>query len=221
MTATTANDPGDLGRRIREQRERLGMSARELARRAGMAPGYLDYLEARSGANPSAAALTRLAAALDTTIPLLRGGGRTRPPGAGRAAGARPVLEDLDERECRDLLLPGGVGRVVFDDARGPVAFPVNFGAVEGGVVLRTGDGAVATAARSGGRLSFEVDHLDEALGEGWSVLLTGTASVGGEADEVAVPEQAGLPDPWAGGDRPMLVRIAAEELSGRRIRHR
>lgn len=221
MTATTANDPGDLGRRIRERREGLGLTARELAGRAGMAPGYLDYLETRSGANPSAAALTRLAAALDTTIPQLRGSGKTRPPGAGRGPGARPVLEELDEHECRDLLRPGGVGRVVFDDARGPVALPVNFGFVGDAVVVRTADGSVAGAAEHGGLVSFEVDHLDEALGEGWSVLLTGVASVGGEADEVAVPERAGLPEPWAGGDRPLLVRIAADELSGRRIRHR
>ena len=68
-------DPGDLGRRVRERRERLGLPLAELARRAGMAPGYLEYVESRPGANPGAAAIARLAAALETTSAALRGGG--------------------------------------------------------------------------------------------------------------------------------------------------
>lgn len=214
-------DPGDLGRRIRERRARLGLDLADLAARAGMAPGYLDYVERRSGATPSAAAVTRLAAALETTVSALRGGGRARAPGAGRAAEARPVLEVLDEDQCLRLLGPGGVGRVVFEAARGPVAFPVNFTLADGHVVLRTDDGSIAAAARSTGHLSFEVDQLDEALGEGWSVLVVGRATVApAGAGEGPGDEGGPVPDPWAGGDRHEVVRIFLDEVSGRRIRH-
>ena len=217
-----APDPGDLGRRVRERRERLGLGLVELAARAGMAPGYLDYVERRAGASPSSAAVTRLAAALETTVSALHGGGLAHPPGAGREAEARPVLEMLDEDQCLRLLGPGGVGRVVFDEARGPVAFPVNFALADGHVVLHTGDGSITAAARSTGHLSFEVDQLDEALGEGWSVLVVGRATVAPEA--AGGGREAGnepVPDPWAGGDRHEVVRILLDEVTGRRIRHR
>lgn len=215
-------DPGDLGRRIRERRERLGLHVADLAARAGMAPGYLDYLERRPGANPTAAAVTRLAAALETTVAMLRGGGLERPPGAGRPSEAWPVLEVLDEDQCLRLLGPGGVGRVVFDDERGPVAFPVNFALADGHIVLRTGEGSIAAAVRSTGQLSFEVDHLDETLGEGWSVLVVGRATVEpGGAGDGSPRDGEPTPDPWAGGDRHEIVRIVLDEVSGRRIRHR
>lgn len=209
-------DPGDLGRRVRERRERLGLPLAELARRAGMAPGYLEYVESRPAANPGAAAIARLAAALETTAASLRGGGLERPPGAGRPAEAHPVLEHLERAECLRLLRAGGVGRVVYDEARGPVAIPVNFVVADGELRVRTAEGGVVDAVRATGRLAFEVDHLDEILGEGWSVLVTGRARV-----VLADADEEPSVDPWAGGERGELIRLYLDELSGRRIRHR
>lgn len=209
-------DPGDLGRRVRERREQLGLPLVELARRAGMAPGYLEYVEARPGASPGVAAVTRLAAALETTVAGLRGGGLERPPGAGRPSEAHPVLEHLERAECVRLLRAGGVGRAVFDEARGPVAIPVNFVVDDGELRIRTAEGGVVDAVRATGRLSFEVDHLDETLGEGWSVLVTGRASVAPVSEDDRL-----LADPWAGGERSEILRLRLDELSGRRIRHR
>lgn len=209
-------DPGDFGRRVRERRERLGLPLAELARRAGMAPGYLEYVETRPGANPGAAAIARLAAALETTAATLRGGGLERPPGRGRPRATHPVLEHLERAECLRLLRAGGVGRVVYDEARGPVAIPVNFVVADGELRVRTAEGGVVDAVRATGRLTFEVDHLDEILGEGWSVLVTGRARAAPAADDEVPPI-----DPWAGGARGELVRLHLDELSGRRIRHR
>jgi transcriptional regulator with XRE-family HTH domain len=207
-------DPGDLGRRVREQRERLGLSVVDLAQRAGMAPGYLEYVEGRPSANPGPAVIARLAAALGTTTAALRGAGVSRPPGASRTSEAHPVLEHLERAECLGLLRGGGVGRVVFDEPRGPVAFPVNFALEDGELLIRTTKGSIVDAVQATGRLSFEVDHLDEVLGEGWSVLVIGRASVAPVGAE-PVPVE-----PWVGGERPCLVRIRLEEVSGRRIRH-
>lgn len=211
-------DPGDLGRRIRERREQLGLSREQLAGRVGMAQGYLDYLERRPGAHPGVAAIIRLAAALDTTVASLRGGGAERPPGAQARPGGQPVLERLAPAECRRLLRPGGVGRIVVDEARGPVAVPLNYVVDGDQLVVRVGEGAVLAALRVAPRVSFEVDQLDEVLGEGWSVLVSGPPTL------EPAPDAAGagcpLPDPWPGDDRPQVVRIALEQLSGRRIRH-
>ncbi|HEY9217261.1 MAG TPA: helix-turn-helix transcriptional regulator [Phenylobacterium sp.] len=52
-----------LGRNVREQRKRLGMSQEELAHEAGMKRSYVSDLE-RGTRNPTVRALGRLAAAL-------------------------------------------------------------------------------------------------------------------------------------------------------------
>ena len=54
--------PGDLGRRVRHLRERLGWSRAELAERAATSDGYLEYLETRPAAAPSSAMVARLPA---------------------------------------------------------------------------------------------------------------------------------------------------------------
>jgi len=66
--------------------------------------------------------------------------------------------------------------------------------------------------------VSFEVDHLDEALAEGWSVLVSGEARVVTDPGELAAVSALGVA-PWAGGDRDSYVRIIASEVTGRRIR--
>ncbi len=216
--ATAGEGAGDLGRRVRERRLELGLTVEEVARRAGMEPGYLEYLESNV-ASATSLMLLRLAGALETTSALLVGGGLERPPGRSPAA-ASPVLEELEAEECRRLLEQGGVGRVVFTDDRGPVALPVNFRLLDGEVVFRTAnDGVVARAVgRRDTPIGFEVDHVDDALAEGWSVLIRGRARPLGDAHDLA--GLAGL-EPWTGGERSLYVRVAASELTGRRIRAR
>ena len=55
-----------VGRAVREQRERLGLSQEAVARRAKMDRAYLSNLEGGSR-NPSVEVVERLAKALDTT----------------------------------------------------------------------------------------------------------------------------------------------------------
>ncbi len=43
-----AISPGDLSRRIAYHRNRLGLTREQLAERAGMAPGFIEYLELRT-----------------------------------------------------------------------------------------------------------------------------------------------------------------------------
>jgi transcriptional regulator with XRE-family HTH domain len=208
----------DIGRRIAEQRTRAGLTVTEAAERAGMAPEYLAYLELSAAPNPSQAALIRLATALGTTPGSLSGAGLNLPPGQ-RSAAKSALLGSLTVAECRQYLAGGGVGRFLFvEPGRGPVAIPVNFRMDGDDVVFRTGsDGSVATGVKQS-PVSFDVDHLDDSLGEGWSVLVTGEARVVTDPGELARAAALNI-EPWAGGDRPVYVRLTASRVTGRRIR--
>jgi transcriptional regulator with XRE-family HTH domain len=216
--SSDADSAGDLGRRLAEQRSLAGLSITDVAERAGMSPGYLAYLESSSSPNPSHATLTRLAAALDTAPESLSGASMNVPPGQ-RSGAKNPVLNSLSRDDCMQLVARGGIGRFLFDEpGRGPVAVPVNFRMAGDAVVFRTsGEGSV-TEGLHGQPISFDVDHFDDALGEGWSVLLSGTASIISDPDELDQAEALGI-EPWAGGDRHTYVRIAVTQVTGRRIR--
>jgi nitroimidazol reductase NimA-like FMN-containing flavoprotein (pyridoxamine 5'-phosphate oxidase superfamily) len=215
MSATAARS-GDLARRVAHRRQELGLTHREVAERAGMDPGYLDYLEHSPSVALPRGSLIRLAGALETTVDYLRGGEVDRPPGPGRA-GPHPHLDVLSKEECQAHLAGGGVGRFVFLAERGPVALPVNFRFADGDVVFRTrARGALAAAA--GTAVGFEADHIDEAMSEGWSVLITGHARLINDPTELEQVINLGI-EPWPGGRREALMRIETAAISGRRIR--
>jgi nitroimidazol reductase NimA-like FMN-containing flavoprotein (pyridoxamine 5'-phosphate oxidase superfamily) len=219
-----ANDAGagvpgtDVGTRIAEQRQRAGLSVDEAADRAGMSPEYLAYLESSPDPNPGKGALMRLAAALNTTHEALSGAGMQLPPGRREAAG-NAVLTDMSEAECREHLAAGGVGRFLFVEARrGPVAVPVNFKMDGADVIFRTSPDDSMAAAVHQRHVSFDVDHIDDARSEGWSVLLTGTARIVTDPAELDHVRALHV-EPWAGGDRPAYVRLTPAKITGRRIR--
>jgi nitroimidazol reductase NimA-like FMN-containing flavoprotein (pyridoxamine 5'-phosphate oxidase superfamily) len=207
---------GDFARRVAHRRQELGLTCAEVARRAEMDPGYLDYLEHSSIGNMPPGPLMRLAAALETTADSLSGGTMDRPPGPGRA-GPYPRLDSLSREQCEAHLAGGGVGRLVFLAEGGPLALPVNFRFAEGDVVFRT-SATGALAAAVGETVSFEVDHIDEAMSEGWSVLITGRARLVNDRAELQQLARLGI-EPWPGGKRDAVIRIEAAEISGRRIR--
>jgi transcriptional regulator with XRE-family HTH domain len=206
-----------LARRVARIRTERGISFEELAEFAGIDPGYLRYFEQSPYATLSRGTLLLLAVALDTTSAALLGGEVDRPPGHGRA-GRHPVLETLTREQCEARLAAGGVGRIVFATERGPVAMPVNFEFANGEVVLST-DVLKASALEAGEVVSFEIDRVDEAMSEGWSVLATGRARRIDDPDECVRLDSLDL-EAWAGGARHALVGIKPDELTGRVIVH-
>jgi len=206
---------GDMARRVARRRTELGKSIEEVAAKAGIDPGYLRYFEEHAGARLSTGTILLLALVLECRPEDLTGGRVDRPPGRGRA-GRHPALRELTRAQCEAHLRAGGVGRVAFVTSRGPVAHPVNYAVHEGDVVVSTSV-AQAAAFEGQGRLSFEVDRVDEALSEGWSVLVTGPVRRVDDPKEVVALAGLGL-QPWAGGDRHALVRIRPEEVTGRVI---
>ncbi len=214
-TPAGSPDPGDIGRRLAAERERQGLSREETARRARMAPDYLAYLEEQP-ADPSMGTLIRLAGALRTNVRALRGGGADLPPGQGMAL-LHPRLRDLGPDECRTLLSTHGVGRVSVTTAEGPAVVPVNYELVDDSIVFRTAPGSVPAAA-VGSEVAFEVDRLDEAMSQGWSVLAVGTARAVTGPEEARHLSESAHTTPWAGGERQMWVSILPTRLTGRRI---
>ncbi|WP_030230896.1 MULTISPECIES: DUF1918 domain-containing protein [unclassified Streptomyces] len=213
---TTTPRPGDIGRRVAAERRRQRLSREEMARRARMSPEYLAYVEERP-ADPSVATLIRLAHALGTTVGSLRGGGGDLPPGQGHAL-LQPRLRDLTPAECRTLLSTHGVGRIAITASDGrPAVVPVNYEVVDEAIVFRTAPDSVP-AASVGTDVAFEVDHVDEALSRGWSVLAVGPASVVTDPDAIRALSRGAHTTPWAGGEREMWVSIRPVTLTGRRI---
>ncbi|MFJ3718484.1 pyridoxamine 5'-phosphate oxidase family protein [Streptomyces sp. NPDC090057] len=214
--AAGASAAGDIGRRVAVERRRRGLSREETAGRARMSPDYLAYLEEHP-ADPTLATLVRLADALGTTVAALRGGGAGLPPGQGHAL-LHPRLRDLGPEECRALLSTHGVGRVAVTAPDGrPAVVPVNYEVVDDTIAFRTAPGSVPAAA-VGTDVAFEVDHLDEALSQGWSVLAVGPASAVTDPDAARRLTGGAYGEPWAGGEREMWVSIRPARLTGRRI---
>ncbi len=211
-------DPGDLSKRVLQRRSELHLSKAQVAARAGMSLRYLEYVE-RYPARPDAAALRRLAAALQTTPAALLGGGSHLPPGYGRMAGP-PVITKLMAVECHRLIAAGGIGRIGFGTTSGPVVLPVNFAVVAGTIVVRTGEGTMIDG-HADEQVAFEVDHIDEALCQGWSVLVRGMAHRVAHPAELQNIRRDTTLWPWPGGDRQVYVRIIPDTITGRRIESR
>jgi nitroimidazol reductase NimA-like FMN-containing flavoprotein (pyridoxamine 5'-phosphate oxidase superfamily) len=208
-------DPGDLSRRIALRRAELRLSRVQVAARAKISQRYLEYLE-NFPSVPDALTLRQLAAALRTTSAALLGAGAQVPSGQA-ALPAPPVVTKLFPAECRRLLEPGGVGRIAFSTAAGPVVLPVNFVVLGGTIVFRTAAGTVI-GAHGDDTVAFEVDHIDEALGQGWSVLARGQAHRVLQPGELRHVRETAVVVPWPGGTRETYVRIVPSQITGRRI---
>ncbi|MFD9868042.1 helix-turn-helix domain-containing protein [Streptomyces niveus] len=208
----------DLGRRVAVRRQELGLTREDVALRAGSAPGYIQYLEEWAAA-PGTGFLLRLADALETTVTELVGGTADFPPGPG-AAGNDPELTALNAEECRQLLSTHGVGRVAVTRHGTPAVYPVNYTVDRDLVAFRTAPEAAPAAARDQA-VAFEVDHIDEAFSQGWSVLVIGDGHAVTDPERVLRLEERAHTMPWAGGDRGLWIGVTPTEITGRRIRQR
>ena len=135
----------------------------------------------------------------------------------------KPVLQELDEAECLRLISPGGVGRIAFVGSYDLTVLPVNYRLVDGAILFRTTPGGQTEEDlrtridRGEYRVAFEVDHIDDAARQGWSVLVQGPAHHLDADDEQAAAWRAGV-EPWAAGDRNHFIRITPVRVTGRRI---
>ncbi len=129
----------------------------------------------------------------------------------------RTGLEILDEEECWTLLASKDLGRVAVSIANKPDVFPVNYKVDGGSIYVNTVAGTKLAAAVLGAGVAFEVDDLDETKREGWSVVVHGSASEVEMLDEVLHVQSLGI-QPWAESLKQRYLRIAVDEITGRRI---
>jgi nitroimidazol reductase NimA-like FMN-containing flavoprotein (pyridoxamine 5'-phosphate oxidase superfamily) len=209
------HDPQVIAARVADRRAQLELSPHQLARDAGMSSHYLEIL-LKAGPAFDSAGFMRIAAALGLSYGELLEGRTELPPGRSAPA-RRPALIRLSEDQCWDLLGTHGVGRIALPTHPGPAVFPVNYAVDRKTIVYRT-DPRAATAVPSGAEVSFQTDRIDEERSQAWSVLLMGTAERVTDPDEVQRLKDTALAKPWAGGERPLWIRIRPGEVSGRRI---
>ena len=134
---------------------------------------------------------------------------------AGDAEGDRVI--ELDSTTCEQLLGSGSVGRVAINADPSPVVLPVNYAYEDGAVVFATVEGTKWEAARDRAAASFEVDGIDPDHRSGWSVLVRGQLEPAPDDDPDLARIAAQL-DPLAGGERPRVVRLTVDSITGRRI---
>lgn len=157
----------------------------------------------------------------------LREGHRPRPGGrdpAGRPGNrSSPVtaeawLEELTHDECLALLRVSTVGRIGVVVNGAPIVLPVNYRLVESPgptwLTIRTRPGNVID--RGGLAVALEIDDIDPASHEGWSVLVRGTLH---HVDPDAADFRTRFdPEPWIEERRDSWLVIEPFSVTGRRL---
>ena len=128
----------------------------------------------------------------------------------------RTGLAALDREECLRLVQSSKLGRLALLVDHQPLVFPVNFALDGADVVVRTDETTRLYAARDS-LVAFECDAADGIYHTGWSVIITGDAVEVLDPDEITRLERLPL-GPWCPGPKPVLLRVAARTITGRRI---
>jgi nitroimidazol reductase NimA-like FMN-containing flavoprotein (pyridoxamine 5'-phosphate oxidase superfamily) len=128
----------------------------------------------------------------------------------------RTGVEVIDRAACLDLLAREVVGRVAVIEGTGPLILPVNYALHGDEIVFRTGPGSKLSAAH-GQQACFEIDAFDRATRSGWSVVARGRLEEVTTFDR-ELGEVEALAEPWLGVERPNVVRLVPDIITGRRV---
>ncbi len=124
----------------------------------------------------------------------------------------------LGYEESHLLLRSEVVGRVAFHPPPGLRIVPVNYVVLDDSIIWRTSPYTELGTYGADSEAVFEVDHLDHASRQGWSVIALGRIEVVDDYDLVVVIRAIRDPRPWAAGVRHVYMRLRIDHLSGRRI---
>jgi nitroimidazol reductase NimA-like FMN-containing flavoprotein (pyridoxamine 5'-phosphate oxidase superfamily) len=131
---------------------------------------------------------------------------------------ANDGFRELDRQECLRLLAKVPVGRIVHTRGALPAVLPVNFSLDhDGSVLLRTAAASELVRAIDGAVVAFEADEVDAATYSGWSVVVTGEATV---VTDLAQRERLTRTGPrsWVPSPEEVFVRIEPELVTGREL---
>jgi nitroimidazol reductase NimA-like FMN-containing flavoprotein (pyridoxamine 5'-phosphate oxidase superfamily) len=108
------------------------------------------------------------------------------------------------------------LGRIVFTRHAMPAIRPVNHLIDSGYIILRSHeDSAIPTGAASqaGTVVAYEADDIDPATGAGWSVIVTGLATI--VTDSAQVARYLATLHSWAAGEESQIIRIDPGIITG------
>jgi len=119
----------------------------------------------------------------------------------------------LERTDCYVLLRGRTLGRIAVKLAADLVILPVYYAVMDDDIVFRTAPGTKLDAAVLKTKVAFEVDGASP----GWSVLVRGHAEELRDPD-LQVRARSLLGHDWPAGTREQIVRIRAEQVTGRRL---
>ncbi|MBE8471950.1 pyridoxamine 5'-phosphate oxidase family protein [Streptomyces justiciae] len=127
-------------------------------------------------------------------------------------------FRELERQECLRLLAEVPVGRIVHTRQALPAVLPVNFCLDgDGAVLLRTAAASELVRAIDGAVVAFEADQVDAVTHSGWSVVVTGAASVVRDPAEHDRLTRTG-PRSWVPSPEEVFVRIEPDLVTGRAL---
>ena len=131
---------------------------------------------------------------------------------------ANDGFRELGRQECLGLLTRVPIGRVVYTRQALPAITPVNFCLDhDGAVVILTSARSELARAADGAVVAFEADEVDSSARAGWSVVVTGKATVVTDPAENESLNGADLSS-WVRSPEEVFVRIEAELVTGRQL---
>ncbi|GHD55417.1 MULTISPECIES: pyridoxamine 5'-phosphate oxidase family protein [Streptomyces] len=131
---------------------------------------------------------------------------------------ANDGFRELDREECLRLLERAPIGRVVHTRHALPAVLPVNFCLdVDSAVLMRTSADSELAAAVDGVVIAFEADEVDATAHSGWSVVVTGRATVVTDPVEHGRLALTG-PRSWVSAPEEVFIRIEPELVTGRQL---
>ncbi|MGW2700075.1 pyridoxamine 5'-phosphate oxidase family protein [Streptomyces sp. NPDC001340] len=127
-------------------------------------------------------------------------------------------FRELARHECLRLMAKAPVGRIVYTRQALPAVSPVSFSLeADGAVVVRTCEASDLVRAVDGAVVAFEADDVDTARRSGWSVVITGAATVVTDPAEHEDLARTG-PVSWATASKEVFIRIEPELVTGREM---
>lgn len=127
------------------------------------------------------------------------------------AADEEGTFEKLESAECEHLVRGATVGRVAWLSRRGLQVLPVSYTYVEGCLLFRTSSSSILAELATPSEVAVQIDDIDADTASGWSVLVQGEARI----TELSAEK---LPEPWAPGERNVVVSIKPRSFSGRAV---
>ncbi|MFF2503745.1 pyridoxamine 5'-phosphate oxidase family protein [Streptomyces sp. NPDC058067] len=127
----------------------------------------------------------------------------------------RDGIREIDRQECLRLLATAHVGRIVHTHHALPAVLPVAFSLDDDfSVVVRTSALSPLANAIDQAVVAFQTDEVDPATASGWSVLVTGRATVVTDPEDHVRLSRTG-PPAWRSSRHDVFFRIEPVLVTG------